>query len=113
MAVDAYFLWAVLGPPLGFLLVLGAIPLLIYSFRTRNARRGFIASRIALGLSLVAVLVSTILWIELVSGRYRYGDTVDYRDPDFVVYEVIAGFEALVLFASLLSVMRQRARRIA
>jgi hypothetical protein len=114
MAVDSYFLLGLLGPAIGFLLVVGAIPVLIYSFRARNMRRGFIASRIALGLSLVSVLVSAILWIELFSGRYRNrnGDPVDYRDGDFAVYEVIAAFEALALLISLLSVMRRSAPRI-
>jgi hypothetical protein len=113
VAADWYFFWGVLGPPLGFLLVLDAIPLLIYGFCARNARRGLIASGIALILYLGSVLLSAILWIELVSGRFRYGDPVDYHDPQFMVYEVIAAFEALALLTSLLSVLRQRARHTA
>jgi hypothetical protein len=103
---------ALLGPPLGFLFVVGATPLLIYSFCARNQRRSLIASRIALVLSLLSVVVSVILWIQLLSGYYRYANPVDYHDPHFVVYEVIAVFEALALLTSILSAVRQRARRM-
>jgi biotin transporter BioY len=111
VAVDSYLLFALLGPPLGFLFVVVAAPLLIYSFCARNQRRRFIASKIALVLSLLAVLVSAVLWLQLVTGYYRYSNPVDYGDPQFVVYEVIAALEALALLASILSAVRQRARR--
>jgi hypothetical protein len=112
VAVDWYGAVAFMGPIIGFFIVVGAIPLLIYSFCARNPRRAIIASRIALALSLISVLVSAILWLELLSGEYRYGDPLDYHDPNFMVFEVIAIFEALALLTSILSVVTQRASRM-
>lgn len=111
MTADWYLLLAVLGPPVGFLLLLIAVPFVIYSFCARNPRRGRVASRVGLALSVPAVLVSAVLWKQLLSGYYRYDAPVDYGDPDFVVYEVIAALEALALLTSLLSAARQRALR--
>jgi hypothetical protein len=107
---DWYLILSILGPALGFLLVVGCIPFLIYSFCARNRRRGFTASKIAVVLSLLSVLASAILWVELISGYYRYDNRVDYGDPDFMVWEVIAGLEALAVLVSILSAARQRAR---
>ena len=112
LAVDGYLLFAFLGPIVGFFFVVGATPFLIYSFCARNPRRRIIASRVALALSVMSVLVSAILWLQLFTGYYRYDNRVDYRDPDFVVFEVIAALEALVLLASILNAVRQRARRM-
>ncbi|MGY8662606.1 hypothetical protein Q3C01_09590 [Bradyrhizobium sp. UFLA05-109] len=112
MGADWYFLWAVLGPPLGFLLVIGAIPFLIYSLFASNAPRSLTASRITLILALSSALVSGPLWVTLISGQLRDGSAVDYHDRDFVVFEAIATSEALVLLASVLNVARRRARRI-
>src|ERR1700722_18255196 len=112
LAVDGYLLFAFLGPIVGFFFVIGATPFLIYSFCARNPRRRIIASRVALVLSVMSVLVSAILWLQLFTGYYRYDNRVDYRDPGFVVFEVIAGLEALTLLASVLNAVRQRARRV-
>ena len=110
MAADWYFIWFLLGPDIGFLLVVGAIPLAIYSFCARNRRRGRIASRIALVLSVFSVLLSALLWVTLIAGQYRYGQPVDYRDGTMVVFEAIACLEALALLLSILSAVRQIAR---
>jgi hypothetical protein len=110
MAVDWYVIWFVLGPDIGFLFVVGAIPFAIYSFCVRNQRRGLIASRIALVLSLLSVLVSALLWITLISGQYRYGQPVDYHDGMIVVLKAIAFLEAFALLISILSAVRQIAR---
>jgi hypothetical protein len=110
VSADWYLILAVLGPALGFLLVVGCIPFLIYSFCARNRRRAFTASKIALVLSLLSVVASAILWLQLITGYYRYDNKVDYGDPDFIVWEVVAGLEALAVLLSILSAVRQRAR---
>ena len=110
MSADWYFLLAILGPALGFLLVVGSIPFLTYGFFARSRPRAFTASKIAVVLSLLSVLASAILWFQLISGYYRYDNKVDYGDPDFVVWEVVAGLEALAVLVSLLGAARQRAR---
>jgi biotin transporter BioY len=110
VTVDAYVLFAFLGPIAGFFLVVAAIPPLIYSFCARKPRRRTIASRIALILAVLSVVMSTILWLQLISGYYRYKNPVDYSDPHFIVFEVIAVLEALALLTSVLSAVRQRAR---
>jgi hypothetical protein len=110
MTADWYLLLAVMGPFAGFLLLVAAGPFVIYSFCARNIRRGRTASRIGLALCLVAVLTSALLWKDLITGYYRYDQPVNYGDPDFIIYEVIAGLELLALLTSVLSAMRHRAR---
>lgn len=105
-----YFLFGLLDPAVGFVLVLGAIPVVIYSFVASNRRRGLIASRIAFVLSIFAIFVSTILWTELMTGRFPNGNPVPYGDGDFVIYEIIAGLEALALLASAMSAVLRRLR---
>lgn len=111
MSADWYFLLGVLGPPVGFLLVLAAIPLAIYSLVARKARRGR-TRRIALILSVSSLLISAPLWITLLSGHHRNGDAVNYHDRDFMVFEVIAACEAVALATSLLGAARQRMRPV-
>lgn len=111
MSADWYLILSILGPALGFLLVVGCIPFLIYSFCARDRPRACTASKIALVLSLASVLASAILWLQLITGYYRYDNKVDYGDPDFVVWEIVAGLEALAVLVALLSVARQRVYR--
>jgi hypothetical protein len=111
MTADWYLLLAMLGPVAGLCLLVAAVPFLVYSFCARNPRRGRAASKVGFVLNVLAVLVSAVLWKQLLSGYYRYDAPVDYADPDFVVYEVIAALEALALLTSLLSAVRQRAHR--
>lgn len=111
MTADWYLILAVLGPALGFLLVVGCIPFLIYSFCARNRLRAFTASKVATVLALLSVSASAILWLQLISGYYRSDSPVDYRDPDFIVWEIVAGSEAVAVLLSILSVIRQRTRR--
>ncbi len=107
MSADWYLILGVHGPALGFLLVVGCIPFLIYGFCARNRLRAVTASKIAVVLSLLSVLASAILWVELISGYYRYDNPVNYGDPDFIVWEVVAGLEALAVLVSLLSAVRR------
>jgi biotin transporter BioY len=111
VSADWYLILSILGPALGFLLVVAAIPFLIYSFCARNRPRAFTASKIAVVLSLVSVLASALLWLQLITGYYRYDNRVDYGDPDFIVWEVAAGLEAAAVLVSILSAARQRAHR--
>ncbi|WP_342363081.1 hypothetical protein [Terrarubrum flagellatum] len=112
MRADWYFLLALIGPIIGLLLVIVAIPLAIYSLCARNARRGLKTSKAALVLSALSILLSVILWIELMTGRFRNGDPVNYGDPDFIFYEVVAILEVVALSISLLGVIRQKARSV-
>ena len=110
---DAYFAWSLLGPAVGFLFVVGATPFLIYNFCTHIARRGLIASTIALTLSFLSVISSALSWKQLLTGYIRYDFAFDYRDPFNEFSEIIAVFEALVLLMSVLSLVRRKSRRLA
>jgi uncharacterized YccA/Bax inhibitor family protein len=113
VSADWYLILAILGPALGVLLVAGCIPFLIYSLCTSNRRRAITAGKVAVVLSLLSVFASAILWFQLITGYYRYDNKVDYGDPDFIVWEVVAGLEALAVLVSVLSAARHRARRVA
>jgi hypothetical protein len=95
------FLFALFGPVIGLLLALAAAPVVICAFCVRNPGSGLTLSVIALVLSVLAVLMSIFMWMELLSGE------VNYADPVLLFYEIIAGIEALVLLASLLGVARR------
>ena len=110
MSADWYLILSILGPAFGFLLVVVSIPFLIYSFCARNRPRAFTASKAALLLSLGSVLASAILWLELITGYYRYDNKINYGDPGFVVWEIVAGLEVLAVLVSLLSLLTQRVR---
>lgn len=102
---------ALLGPMVAFLLILLNVPVVTYGFFTGRRRRGIIAGRIALVISILAVLMSALMWYELLTGRYPDGTLVNYSDPDFVPYEVIGGLQALVLLFSILCVASKRVLR--
>ncbi|HZT88555.1 MAG TPA: hypothetical protein VFA12_11340 [Stellaceae bacterium] len=103
-------LYVVAGPLLAFFLGAVAVPVVICSIFSRKYRRGLIASRIALGLTIASVLLSLEMWYELITGRLIDGHPVNYSDPDFWLYEFIGGLEAVVLAASILSLVRRRLR---
>ncbi|HVH81976.1 MAG TPA: hypothetical protein VM782_21435 [Stellaceae bacterium] len=92
-----------------------AAPVAIYGLFARNRRRGFIASVIALVLSVLAVLMSIFMWVMTLSifltGRFPDGTSVNYGDPILSFYEAIAIFQALVLLTCILGAVRQRAGR--
>ena len=103
--------YIMLGPIVGALLVVVGIPVSIYSTLTHQYRRGLIANRIAIRLSIAAVLLTLETWYELVTGRLLNGKQVNYSDPDFPFYATIAGLEACAVAASLASSLRQRMRQ--
>ncbi|WP_342363082.1 hypothetical protein [Terrarubrum flagellatum] len=105
------FILVLVSPLVGLLLALGAIPFAIYSLRARNARRGLTTSRIALGLSLLSLIVSAVLWIEIISGQYLNGSSLNYSDPDFLIYEVVAALEGVALVLSVLGFIKRHTRR--
>ena len=101
--------FVLLGGLIGFLLVLGAIGLVVYGFVTENARRGYIASLIALAISVVASLLSTPFWIVLLSGHGSHGEPVTFAEASPIY--VLVSIEAFMMAASLLGSLRQRSRR--
>ena len=100
-----------LGGLLGLGLVGGVVAILVYAAVGKNPRRGLVASAVALGLSLLAILVSLPFWIIVVSGRSTYGEKVDLTGSDFpIAVPVLA--EGLILgFALTMFVRRWRRRR--
>lgn len=99
-------LWGMLG----LFFVCGAIALTIYGFRTRRPRRGFIASLVALALSVLSVWLSLPFWDTVLSGSYPNGDAFHYDDMWPMVAFVVV--EALAILASIISAARQRLRQL-
>jgi hypothetical protein len=98
------------GPIVAFLLVLGAIPVVMFGLFTHKYRRGVTANRITLGLLIAAGLLSLVMWYELATGLIN-GEPIDYTDSDISTYKIIAGFQAFVLVTYILSTTLRRVRR--
>jgi len=99
-----------LGGLIGFIFSIVAIVLVIHGLRTRNPRRAFITSIIALVLSVVAVLLSETFWTVLLSGQSTHGEPLDYSDEGPLL--VLIALEALALLASIANAARQALRRL-
>jgi len=97
-----------LGGLLGFLLAGVAAGLLVYGLVARDPRRGFKATVVALGLAMVAVLLSKTFWIVMLSGRDTHGEPIRYGESAPPVILVVV--EGLVLVAAVASVTRQALR---
>jgi hypothetical protein len=97
-----------LGGLLGLLLAGVAAALLVYGFVARNPRRGFKATVVALGLAIVAVLLSKTFWVVVLSGRDTHGEPIRYDES--VPPVILVVFEGLVLVAAVASVIRQSLR---
>ena len=97
-----------LGGLLGFLLAGVAAGLLVYGFVSRNAHRGFKATVIALGLAIVAVLLSKTFWMVVLSGLDTHGEPIRYSDSMPPI--ILVAFEGFVLVAALAAVVCQALR---
>jgi hypothetical protein len=104
-------LYVVGGPLVALFLGLGAIPVVMFGLFTRKHRRGIIANRIAWGLSIASVLLSLVMWYELISGRWPDGTPFKYNDPDVAHYLFVGPLEAFCLLACILSTVLRRMRR--
>jgi hypothetical protein len=99
-----------LGGVLGLGLVVSVAGTLLYAAIGKNPRRGLIASAVALGLSLLAILVSLPFWTIVLSGRSTSGDKVDLTGSDFpIAVPVLA--EGLVFGFALTMFVRRWMRR--
>lgn len=98
-----------MGVAIAIVLMGGTIALLVYGIATGNPRRGFIASVIALALSLLSALLSSPIWALVLSGHDTHGNPWHFSEIWAAV--VLLAVEALAILASLLGVARQRSRR--
>jgi len=86
-----------------------SVGLLVYGLVAKNPRRGLRASLVALGLSLVAAVLSTPFWIVVLSGRDTHGERLDYGQSAPLVAVVVV--EALSIAAAVGGVVRQARRQ--
>ena len=109
MAGAGGLLLILMGGAIAIGLMGGAIALLLYGIATGNPRRGFIASMIALALSLLSALLSLPFWVVVLSGHDTRG--VPWHFGETWPAILLVAVEALAVLASLLGVARQGSRR--
>lgn len=83
--------------------------LIIYGLLTRHWLRGFIASLIAFGFTIVAALLSAPIWLQVLSGYGTHGESFDASDIQNAWMFVAT--MALALLLSLIAGLRQLARK--
>ena len=106
LAVMYYLLSPFICALFGFV----AIPLAIYGFFTRKYRPGLVANRIALSLSVAAVLLSALPMYQLRARPLINGEPVDHSDPGVVLYGFVAVLEAVAFLLSIFSMALHRKR---
>jgi hypothetical protein len=86
-------------------LIGGTVGLLGYGLLAKDARKGLKASVVGLVLSCVSVLLSSPVWMVVLSGRDTHGEPLNWSESGPLVAVVVV--EAAVLLVSVLSTLRQ------
>jgi hypothetical protein len=108
MAGASGLVYVLLGIGIGIVVLIGSIGLVIYGLVANNARVGVKASVVALVLSVFSALLSSPVWIVVLSGRDSHGAPLHDGDSAPLVGLVI--FEAFVIAASAWGIIKQRRR---
>ncbi len=99
-----------LGGLIGFIFAILAIGLAIHGLTTRNPRRGFATSIIALALSVLAIVLSAPIWRVLLSGYSTHGEPLDYGEMTPVIFLIV--LETIAVVVSVPGAVRRTLRRL-